>query len=56
MEVLLCGPDGMAHVRRLPQRAPIGAKVEASGLTPGQTVVVEPVLGIVDGEPIEIAQ
>jgi len=56
MEILLCGSDGVAHVRQLPPRAPIGAKVEASGLSPGQAVVVEPVLGIVDGEPIEIAR
>ena len=56
MEIVLCGSDGVAHVRRLPQRAPIGAKVEATGLASGQAVVVEPVLGIADGEPIEVTK
>jgi RND family efflux transporter MFP subunit len=56
MEVVLCGADGVAHVRRLPRRAPFSGEVEAVGLSAGQAVVVEPVLGIADGEAIEIAK
>jgi RND family efflux transporter MFP subunit len=56
MEVVLCGADGLAHVRRLPRRAPFEGELEAVGLSAGQAVVVEPVLGIADGEPIEIAR
>jgi hypothetical protein len=56
MEVVLCGADGVAHVRRLPRRAPFEGKVETVGLSAGQAVVVEPVLGIADGEAIEVAK
>ena len=55
MEIVLCGADGLAHVRRLPRRAPVGDTVETVGLPAGQSVVVEPVLGIADGEPLETA-
>jgi RND family efflux transporter MFP subunit len=54
LEVVLCGADGVAHVRRVPRGATVGTKVEARGLAPGQAVVVEPVIGIADGEAIEI--
>ena len=37
-------------------RQTLGDAVEAVGLSAGQSVVVEPVLGIADGEPIEIAK
>jgi HlyD family secretion protein len=60
LEVVLCGADGMAHVRRLPAAgdpAAAGAgTVEALGLERGQAVAVDPVLGIVDGEAIEISR
>ena len=56
MELVLCGADGLAHVRRLPRRAAVGDAVEAVGLPAGQAVVVEPVLGIADGEPLEVAK
>jgi multidrug efflux pump subunit AcrA (membrane-fusion protein) len=56
MEVVLCGADGLAHVRRFPRRAARGDAVEVVGLPVGQAVVVEPVLGIADGEPLEIAK
>ncbi len=45
VEVVLCGADGLAHVRRLRARPRAGDKVEATGLPAGQAVVVEPVLG-----------
>jgi len=56
MEFVLCGDDGLAHVRRFPRRQTLGDSVEAVGLSAGQAVVVEPVLGIADGEPLEIAK
>ena len=56
MEIVLCGADGLAHVRRLPRRAAVGDAVEAVGLPAGQSVVVEPVLGIADGEALEITK
>jgi hypothetical protein len=56
LEVVLCGADGLAHVRRIGRGGTLGAKVEAAGLQAGQRVVVEPVLGIVDGEALEPAR
>ena len=56
MELVLCGADGFAHVRRFPRRAPQGDVVETVGLPAGQAVVIEPVLGIADGEALEIAK
>ncbi len=56
MEIVLCGADGVARVRRLARRSAVGDKVEVTDLAVGQSVVVEPVLGIADGEPIEIAK
>jgi HlyD family secretion protein len=56
VEIVLCGADGVAHVRRIARGATAGAKVEAAGLTLGQAVVIEPVIGIVDGEAIEIVR
>jgi RND family efflux transporter MFP subunit len=54
VEVVLCGADGQAHVRRLPHGTSRGGRTETPGLEPGQRVVVSPVLGIADGDPIEI--
>lgn len=60
LEVVLCGVDGLAHVRRLLRAGDSAAAatgmVEARGLEPGQAVVVDPVLGVVDGEALEIAR
>ena len=56
MELVLCGDDGLAHVRRFPHRQNLGDAVEAVGLSAGQAVVVEPVLGVADGESLEIAR
>jgi membrane fusion protein (multidrug efflux system) len=55
MEVVLCGADSKAHVRRLPRGASAGGKTETPGLEVGQRIVVEPVIGVVDGESLEIA-
>ncbi|HVX94808.1 MAG TPA: efflux RND transporter periplasmic adaptor subunit [Polyangia bacterium] len=54
IEVVVCGDDGRAHVSRAPRGASVGGRVETKGLVPGQRVVVSPVLGITDGEPIEV--
>jgi RND family efflux transporter MFP subunit len=56
LEVVLCGADGAAHVRRIARGATVGARVEAPGLAAGQAVVVEPVIGVADGEAIEVAR
>lgn len=56
LEVVLCGADGVAHVRNIPRGGSQGTKVEARGLEVGQAVVVEPVIGIADGEAIEIGK
>lgn len=56
VEIVLCGVDGVAHVRRLARGGSLGGKVEAPGLTAGQTVVVEPVLGVADGELLDVAK
>jgi len=53
VEVILCGKDGVAHARAIPRGATAGALVEAKGLSPGEQVVVEPAIGVNDGEPIE---
>jgi len=53
VEVILCGKDGLAHARSIARGAAAGALVEAKGLDPGDQVVVEPALGVNDGEPIE---
>jgi RND family efflux transporter MFP subunit len=54
VEVVLCGDDGLAHVRRFVRGASAGGKTETPGLAAGQQVVVDPVIGVADGEPIEI--
>jgi RND family efflux transporter MFP subunit len=56
IEVVLCGVDGLAHVRRMARGGTSGGKVEAAELAPGQAVVVAPVLGIADGEALEITR
>ncbi|HEY2730038.1 MAG TPA: efflux RND transporter periplasmic adaptor subunit [Polyangia bacterium] len=56
VEVVLCGADGLAHVRRLARGGAAGAKVEAPGLAAGQEVVVEPVIGVADGEALEVTR
>jgi HlyD family secretion protein len=54
VEVVLCGADGKAHVRRLVRGTSLGGRTEVPGVELGERVVVSPVLGVADGEPIEI--
>jgi multidrug efflux system membrane fusion protein len=53
VEVVLCGGDGLAHVRAVSRGASTESALEARELTPGQAVAIDPVVGLVDGEPIE---
>jgi RND family efflux transporter MFP subunit len=52
-EVVVCGADGAARVRRVRRGATAGAAVEVDGVAPGDAVALDPV-GIVDGAPLEI--
>jgi len=53
-EVVVCGADGKAHVRKVTTGAAAGAQVEVRGeLAAADRVAVEPVIGVGDGEPIE---
>jgi RND family efflux transporter MFP subunit len=55
VDVVLCGKDGVAHVRALPRAGGLtaGPLVEAKGLTVGDQVVVEPAVGVNDGDQLE---
>lgn len=53
LEVVLCGRDNLAHARSIERGAAVGPLVEARGLATGEEVVVEPAMGVGDGEPIE---
>lgn len=60
VEVILCGKDDVAHARVIERGAAArdrgaaaGPLVEAKGLAAGDEVVVEPAIGVSDGEPIE---
>jgi hypothetical protein len=66
-EVVVCGGEGRAHVTRVRRGLDVGNLVEAravaeagdgksAGLAPGASVAVEPVLGIADGDALEIAR
>ena len=52
-EVVLCGPDGIARTRTVHRGVVTDDSVEVTGVLPGESVVVEPVLGVTDGEAIE---
>jgi RND family efflux transporter MFP subunit len=54
LEVALCGPDGLAHLQRVARGPSAGGRTETPGLRAGQAVVVDPVVGIADGEPIDV--
>jgi HlyD family secretion protein len=58
LEIVLCGSDGRAHVRRIERGVAAGDKVEAQAadLAAGALVAVEPVIGLADGEAIEVAK
>jgi len=53
VDVILCGADGVAHARAVPRASATGALVEEKGLTAGDRVVVEPAIGVNDGDAIE---
>jgi RND family efflux transporter MFP subunit len=53
-EVVLCGADGVAHVRPVHRGVAKAGLTEAEGLSAGQAVVIDPVIGVADGEAIEI--
>jgi RND family efflux transporter MFP subunit len=53
VEVMLCGKDGVAHARSLPRGATAGGLVEAKGLAAGDQIVIEPAVGVNDGDAIE---
>jgi RND family efflux transporter MFP subunit len=57
-EVVACGVDGVAHVRRVRRGVSVGDKLEVEGLSPGDLsssdrVALDPI-GLTDGEAIEI--
>jgi len=54
-EVVSCGADGVAHLKRVKRGADAGDKVEVTPLSAGELVAVDPI-GIADGDPIEIAK
>jgi len=54
-DVVVCGADGVAHLQHVKRGVETGNKVEATPLTVGQLVALEPI-GIADGDPIEIAK
>jgi HlyD family secretion protein len=54
-DVVVCGSDGVAHLRRVTRGVEAGDKVEATPLSAGELVALEPI-GIADGDAIEIAK
>ena len=54
-DVVICGPDGIAHLRRVKRGVEAGDKVEATPLTAGELVALDPI-GVADGAGIEIAK
>jgi RND family efflux transporter MFP subunit len=56
-EVVVCGTDRVAHVRKVQTGVGVDGLTElrSGGLGPNDRVAVAPVLGINDGEPIEVA-
>lgn len=55
-EVIVCGGDGVAHVRNVSRGVRRADDEEVQGVRAGETVAVDPVIGLGDGEPIEIAR
>jgi RND family efflux transporter MFP subunit len=54
-EIVVCGGDGAAHVRKIQPGVASDGVVEIRGgeLKPGEKVAVEPVLGIAEGDKLE---
>ena len=55
-EVVVCGADGVAHVRRIRRGGPAGDKVEAAGLLARRQRWRSIPIGVADGEAIEIVK
>jgi RND family efflux transporter MFP subunit len=55
-EVVVCGADAHAHVAKVTAAAAGPGQVEVQGLDAGVFVAVEPVLGIADGDALEVEQ
>ena len=57
-EIVVCGPDNAAHVRKIQRGAAADGLIEIRGgeLKPGERVAVDPVLGIADGDTLEVAK
>lgn len=54
-EVLVCGADRVAHARKIRRGELSAGLVEiTSGVVAGERVVLEPVLGVADGEPLKV--
>lgn len=54
-EVVVCGSDGIAHTRRVERRIREGDQEEAIGVGAGERVAVDPVVGVDDGDHIQVA-
>ncbi len=55
-EVVVCGADKVAHVKRVARGTPLGDATEIRGeISAGDRVAVEPVLGIADGDALEVS-
>lgn len=55
-EIVICGSDSTAHVRRVQLGASLDALIEVRGeLSAGDKVAVEPVLGINEGDKLQAA-
>lgn len=56
-EIVVCGADNVAHVRKIHRGVAQGGSVEVSGeIKLGERVAVEPVLGISDGDALEVGK
>ncbi len=53
-QVVICGADGAAHVRAVERGTRQGEEEEITGVSAGEKVAVDPVIGIGDGEPIQV--
>jgi RND family efflux transporter MFP subunit len=54
-ELMACGSDHIAHARKVQRGDVNDGMVEIkSGATPGERVVLEPVLGVSDGDPLKV--
>jgi RND family efflux transporter MFP subunit len=54
-EVVVCGADALAHTRPVERRTRDGEQEEVTGVRAGEKVAVDPVLGIDDGDRLQVA-